>query len=70
MNVSKEDACAALRRFGIDLLDLCDELGVTSINIHADTEDGADFISAFAFTCEGSDEPVISTSWMVSEVKE
>ena len=69
MDVSKEDARATLRSFGIDLLDLCDELGVTSINIHADTEDGADFISAFA--CEGgSDEPVISTSWMVSEVDE
>lgn len=68
MDVSKEDARAALRSFGIDLLDLCDELGVTSINIHADTEDGADFISAFA--CEGSDEPTISTSWVVSEVDE
>ena len=43
----------ALRSFAIDLLALCDELGVAAIQLYADGEDSEKFVSGCAYLPNG-----------------
>ena len=54
------DMDATLKSFGIDLLDLCEELGVDTINMHASTNE-RDYFSAVAWRGE---EKVADVTWI------
>ena len=54
------DMDATLKSFGIDLLDLCEELGVDTINMHVSTNE-RDYFSAVAWRGE---EKVADVTWI------
>lgn len=54
------DMDGALKSFGIDLLDLCDELGVDTINMHASVNE-RDYFSAVVWR---GDEKVADVTWI------
>lgn len=54
------DMDGVLKSFGVDLLDLCDELGVDTINIHASVNE-RDYFSAVAWR---GDEKVADVTWI------
>ena len=54
------DMDATLKSFGIDLLDLCEELGVDTINMHASVNE-RDYFSAVAWR---GDEKVADVTWI------
>ena len=58
--MTQQEMESALRSFGVDLLDLCDELGVDTINMHASTNE-RDWFVAVAWCGE---EKVADVTWI------
>ena len=55
MDVSKEDACAALRSFGIDLLALAERIDVGHIDVDVIRGRSSDYVTAYAWDRDSGD---------------
>ena len=64
MNASKHEAEAALRSFGIDLLALCEQIGVSHIDADVIVGTRGSYITATAWDESGS--KVASVAWELS----
>ena len=64
MNVSKHEAEAALRNFGIDLLALCEQIGVSHIDADVIVGTRGSYITATAWDESGN--MVASVAWELS----